>query len=959
MTSTADEKTNGTLVNAGTGSTTSSVSAARPVRFSLSASTHYGQHIHIVYTTSLNVPLSDCTVYPLHYEHQDTWVVTLSNVSKKLRYKYVLRHDDPFIDGIWETGPERQIDPSSFAPLASSFMVRDVWRASPDSSSEIFSTAAFTRVLFRTNPSVGLRVLETRNSTALSSALSMSVRAFVVVFRVFVERVQQGDVVHVVGNIPELGDDDPTGAVPLADTHAPTWEASIAISCRSSSPILFRYVIKRGDEIVARDQRCRELQLSKSDESYLKSSSGTCSVVYAPAEGSFKFESSWRGAGIALPVFSIRSHTSCGVGEFNDLIKLVDFCRTAGYQLLQLLPINDTNVFNDSRDSYPYSAVSSFALHPQYIHIDQIGPLPEELYDEYEKERTRLNAKSEVDVVDVMRVKSRFVRELYKANRDKFLHSPEFTQWFKENKGWLVPYALFRFFMTINGTAHYEYWGTRKKFDLKELEDLADPSSFHFDYIGVVYFTQFHLHNQLKAAADYAAENGVVFKGDLPIGVNRFCVDTWVNPHLFRLQMQAGAPPDYFSKFGQNWLFPTYDWDVMKKENYEWWRARLGHMARYFHAYRIDHILGFFRIWEIPQRFRTGMSGRFYPAYAISRQEIESLGLWDIERCAQPYVHDGLLQHMFHDDWWKIKEQYFEPKYGRLSFKDQYNTERKVEASLKLSEDATENERQRADGIKDRLFELLNNVCLLQDEHDGNLFHPRFMMEATSSHSELPSEDWKRSLLHMQDDYMQKRQNELWKRNGLERLPMMKAASDMLVCGEDLGMVPECVPHVMDRTCILGLAVQRMPAGDAEFGIPSTYKYECVATTSSHDTSTFRGWWEELSEDMRMRYWQDVMQCNGQQRPPEICTPDIVQWAIEDHLKSPAMWAVFPLQDIFGMDGDLRRKDVKSEQINDPSNPNHVWNFRLHIDIEEVMKRKEFMEKLSALNEKHKRGKVY
>lgn len=959
MSTAVDHESNGSVRDPTFGPTLTSDPRLRPVRFSLSISTHYGQHIHLVYTTSPDVPLRDCTIYPLQYEHPDRWVITLSNVYGTLRYKYILLHDDPFIDPIWEAGPERFITLSLIAPLASNFMVRDKWRASPDSASEIFSTDAFTRVLFRTNPTIGLKLLETRISTALSTALSMTPRAIVVIFRVFVERVQQGDVVHVVGNIPELGDDDPTAAIPLADTHSPTWQAAIATSHHSSSPILFRYIIKRGGTTVAQDQCYRELHLSKADESFLNSSSGTCSVVYAPSEDSFKFELPWRGAGIAIPVFSIRSRTSCGVGEFMDLIKFVDFCKAAGYQLLQLLPINDTNVFDDYRDSYPYSAVSSFALHPQYLNIDQLGPLPGDLQKEYEKERTRLNEKCEVDVVDVMRSKNRLIRELYKLNRDKFLHSPEFTQWFSQNQNWLVPYALFRFFMTINGTAQYDLWGCRKKYDAIELSDLTHQSSFHFDYIGVVYFTQFYLHKQLKAAADYAAENGVVFKGDLPIGVNRFCTDTWVNPHLFRLHMQAGAPPDYFSKFGQNWLFPTYDWDVMKKDNYGWWRSRLGHMARYFHAYRIDHILGFFRIWEIPQCFRTGMSGRFFPAYAISRQEIESTGLWDIERCTKPYVHDGLLQHLFHDDWWKIKEEYFQPMHGRLSFKEKYNTEKKVEAALTLSEDATEQERQRADVVKKKLFELLNNVCLLQDEDDENLFHPRFMMQTTSSYTELPADNWKRSLLQMQEDYIHKRQNELWRRNGLERLPMMKSASNMLVCGEDLGMVPECVPDVLERTCILGLAVQRMPSGDAEFGIPSKYKYECVATTSSHDTSTFRGWWEEIPADVRMRYWTDVMQCNGQQRPPENCTPDIVQWVIEDHLKSPAMWAIFPLQDVLGIDKNLRRKDAKSEQINDPSNPNHVWNFRLHIAIDEVMENEEFMENLLSMNKKHKRGAIY
>lgn len=354
------------------------------------------------------------------------------------------------------------------------------------------------------------------------------------------------------------------------------------------------------------------------------------------------------------------------------------------------------------------------------------------------------------------------------------------------------------------------------------------------------------------------------------------------------------------------------------------------------------------------------MSGRFYPAHAISRNELESVGLWDIDRCTKPYVHDGILQQTFGDEWWNIKEKFFEPSHGnRLQFKKVYNTEKKIEKELSLPSDTPELQHMRNKKLTKKMFDIFNNVCLLVDDADENMFHPRFMMQTTSSHSELPSDDWKRVLYELQEDYMNRRQDALWKHNGLERLPMMKAASDMLVCGEDLGLIPECVPSVMAETCILSLAVQRMPAGDVDFGIPSEYKYECVATTSSHDTSTFRGWWEEISDDMRMRFWTNVMRRGGYERPPAKCTPEIMEWAIVDHLKCPAMWAIFPLQDLLGMDGSLRRKDARAEQINDPSNPNHVWCFRLHMDIEKIVENTAFTDKLRMLNKQNDRGTIY
>lgn len=936
-----------------------SASVSRPLRLCVTASTHYGQRISVAYTTTDGAQLRSDTVSSLSYEHPGVWAITLSSVKGTLRYKYLLEQEEKKPQPIWELGPDRLLDLTSLPTLAGQILIRDAWRASPDPSRDIFSTAAFTRVLFRSKATVGSKLFESREHAAFSDSLVHPPGSFVVAFRVFVERVKPGDRVCVIGDCDQLGSDNPSRAVALADVSAPLWQASVAISKRTH-PLHYRFIIQSSDGSIVEDQVRRELNLNDADQAFLHAPSGTAPIVFAPAERSFSFEKRWRGVGVALPVFSIRSQQSCGIGEFTDLLGVVDLCKATGFQLLQLLPINDTNVYNDFRDSYPYSAVSSFALHPQYINIDALGAMPDDMRKDYEKDRDRLNRLEKIDVVQVMRTKTHFIREMFKLHRDEFLLSAEFTDWFNKNQTWLVPYALFRFFMLINGTAQFDQWGIRSTYCERETAAFVDPNSFHFDHLAMVYFTQFHLHKQLSVAAEYAAENGVVFKGDLPIGVNRYCTDTWVNPQLFRLHMQAGAPPDFFSTHGQNWLFPTYDWDVMSKDNYSWWRTRLGHMANYFHAYRIDHILGFFRIWEIPQKFRTGMAGRFFPAHAISRPELESLGLWDIDRYTKPYIHDGILQKLFHDNWWKIKERFFEPLYdNRLQFKEDYDTEKKAELVLKLPVDAPEQERRYNDDVLNKLFTLFNNVCLLQDEDDENQFHPRFMMQTTSSYQELPSEEWKGALQNLQNDYMNQRQNELWKRNGLERLPMMKSASDMLVCGEDLGLIPECVPSVMDETCIVSLAVQRMPAGDVDFGIPSEYKYECVATTSSHDTSTFRGWWEEISCDMRKKYWTTVMGRNRNQEPPATCTPEIMEWAIVDHLRCPAMWAIFPLQDLLGMDADLRRKNAAAEQINDPSNPLHVWCFRLHIDVDTILGNKAFIQKLSNLNKAHGRGCTY
>lgn len=933
------------------------------LRFCVTADTRFGESIVLSGSTSILGSFSPKAAVAMSFESPGVWTIQLEQLrcAEPLQYKYGLKASQQDGGHIkWESGSARKLN-LDLRPLKGDYLVRDEWRSKPDASREIFSTAAFTDVIFRRplDDREGAKVAAARDSIALSKALVFGRGAYVARFSVFAERVLLGHEVCVCGSSETLGNDSVEDAVALSDVESPVWTGAVPMPA-GATDVSYRFLIrdKETKKLVVQDARERKLQLNEDDQKFLALKTGVAPIVLAPSECSLAYPTRWKGAGVALPVFSIRSATSCGVGEFNDLPKLVDFCVAAGYQLLQLLPINDTTSNNNYRDSYPYSAVSSFALHPQYINIEALGTMSPEMQEEYEADRKRLNSLDKIDYMKVIDVKLRYIRRMYKLQKNEFLESKEFTSWFEENQNWLVPYAAFRFLMEVNGSSNYDQWGARKSITPSAICDLAAPDTFHFDYFGVAYYTQFHLHKQLSAAAQYAAEHQVVFKGDLPIGVNRYCVDTWVNPHLFRLDMQAGAPPDFFSAHGQNWEFPTYDWDAMSKDNYAWWRSRLGHMSNFFHAYRIDHILGFFRIWEIPAQFRTGNCGRFFPAHPITRQELESLGLWDIDRYVKPYVRDGILQQTFQDEWWKVKDQFFEPLWNdRLQFKPEVDTERKIDQFFPISEDTSDSQRQHNTDMRNKFSQLFNNVCLVVDMEQPDVFHPRFMMQTTSSYAELPN-DWKAALYSLHEQYFLRRQDDLWKKNGLERLPMMKSASNMLVCGEDLGLIPNCVPSVMEETSILSLAVQRMPAGDADFGVPSEYKYECVATTSSHDTSTFRGWWEEIPTDQRRKYWTQLMKRDGK-GPPEECTPEILEWAVTDHLASPAMWTIFPLQDLLGMDSQLRREDAATEQINDPSNPDHIWCFRLHLDIETILEKKEFLQHLAQLNKTHRRGAAY
>ena len=301
----------------------------------------------------------------------------------------------------------------------------------------------------------------------------------------------------------------------------------------------------------------------------------------------------FRGAGTAVPVFSLRTADDFGIGDFRDLRPLVDWAASTGQCIIQLLPVNDTTRKGEWKDSYPYSPVSTFALHPLYLRLQDIGVKPTAAFLKQQKE---LNALPEIDYPRVFKAKMAWIRKAYETCGAADMESQAFKKFYRENIEWLP-----------------EYTGFCARRDGLEPEYYA--------------WQQFHLDRQFSEEADYARSRGVHFKGDLPIGVSSDSAEAYWHPELFNLDSSTGAPPDFFSADGQNWGFPTYNWDEMAKDDYAWWKARLRKMSRYFDAFRIDHILGFFRIWEIPAGEKSGTQGHFNPALPYSREDIEGRGL--------------------------------------------------------------------------------------------------------------------------------------------------------------------------------------------------------------------------------------------------------------------------------------------------------------------------------------------
>ena len=660
-------------------------------------------------------------------------------------------------------------------------------------------------------------------------------------------------------------------------------------------------------------------------------------------DGFINLQRSWKGAGVAIPIFSLRSEKGFGTGEFNDIKLLVDWANKTGLKLLQFLPVNDTTATHTEKDSYPYAAISAFALHPLYINLDAVaGAQHASLIRSLNKKKKSLDQHPDLEYEDVMKFKLSALKELYQAKKDAFLTDINYFDFFDMNREWLVPYAAYCFLRDKYQTADFSKWRSHKIYNEDAIQKLVSPTQSHYDEIAFHYFAQYHLHLQLKEASEYAHKKGIILKGDIPIGVSRLSCDVWVAPSLYNVNEQAGAPPDDFAVKGQNWSFPTYNWKKMQEDDYAWWRNRFEQMNNYFDSFRIDHILGFFRIWSIPVHAVEGILGRFVPAIPIHITEFDKNSVWfDHTRYCKPYITESVLQQGFGENTDKIKKIFLDVNENELyQLKEEFNTQRKVE---KYFDDPTENDLI----IKEGLFNLISNVILIEEEGSQmQQFHFRIAMQQTSSFKQLDAYTQKQ-LSDLYVNYFFIRQDAMWKKEAMKKLPALKRSTNMLICGEDLGMVPHCVPEVMKQTCILSLEIQRMPKDiKLDFSHPKSVPYLSVVTPSTHDMSTLREWWEE-DKALTQKFYNYIMGHYG--AAPEECEPSIVREIILQHLYSPAMWSIFQIQDILGMSEKLRRKNFYEERINQPSDPNHFWKYRMHIPLEELIRQKDFTKELKNL----------
>ncbi len=745
-----------------------------------------------------------------------------------------------------------------------------------------------------------------------------------IIFRILCSQLPEGYDIGVTGDKEALGNWNPERAIIMEHVVSHEWMTCVSAE---NLPVPFEYKF-----IAVSQEKNREPLWEPGRNRQWQRNPDKTQIMALP-EAEIRLEQKpLRLAGCAIPVFSLRSESSFGAGDFGDLKKFIDWAALTHQKAVQILPINDSTTTHKWTDSYPYKSISVYALHPMYMDLNRLGKLKDsQKQAQFDVLQKKLNSCPDVDYEQTNNAKREFLRLKYQEDHARLIQTDEFKAFLCKNSEWLIPYAAYCYLRDKHHTPDFTEWPEYSIYRKEEIEKLCSPDNKEYDDIAVHFYIQYHLHNQLLDAGNYARQKGIILKGDIPIGVNRYSVESWTEPHYFNLNGQAGAPPDPFSANGQNWGFPTYNWKRMEEDNYIWWQKRLGKMAEYFTAYRIDHILGFFRIWEIPRHSVHGLLGQFVPSLPMSPQEIESFGLPFREQFfTRPYIDEELLNRIFENEKVWVKDEFLQKSENNTyKLKPEFSTQRQVEQHFKGRTD------KRGIRMREGLYSLISNVLFVPDRNRPNRYHPRIAAQTDYLYTRLDRYE-KEAFDRLYEHYYYQRHNQFWYKEAMKKLPVLTQCTPMLACGEDLGMIPECVPWAMKELRILSLEIERMPkAPGYEFGNTDKYPYGSVCTLSTHDMSTLREWWEE-SAVRTEHYCHNVLKEHGP--VPKTANGNICRQIIQKELDSPSMLCILSFQDWTSIDEQIRCKDVRCERINVPSNPLNYWHYRMHVTIEQLMK---------------------
>ncbi len=879
--------------------------------FNIEYRTNWGEEVRLAGLSAKSLPMH--TTDGIYWTAELELEVPQEGLA--INYNYQIEQNGVITRKEWDNFP-RSLFLSGISKKR--YRINDCWKNIPEQLH--FYSSAFTEALLA-HPE--------RDSYPKSYKKGLVIKAYA-------PRLNKDYCLGICGNQKALGNWSPEKPALMSNANFPEWQAELDAS-KLKYPLEYKFVLY--------NKRTRKVECWENNPNrYLADPEIKSNETSVISDRYVHFDiPAWKGAGVAIPVFSLKSEKSFGVGDFGDLKRMIDWAVCTHQQVIQILPINDTTMTHTWTDSYPYNSISIYAFHPMYADLKQMGTLKDkEAAAAFGRKQKELNSLAAIDYEAVNRTKWEFFRLIFRQEGEKVLASKGFNDFFETNKEWLQPYAAFSYLRDAYRTPDFREWPKYSVYNAQEIEKMCRPDTADYPHIALYYFVQYHLHLQLLAATRYARQQGVVLKGDIPIGISRNSVEAWTEPHYFNLNGQAGAPPDDFSVNGQNWGFPTYNWDVMEKDRYAWWMKRFQKMAEYFDAYRIDHILGFFRIWEIPMHAVHGLLGQFVPSLPMSREEMESFGFTFREEYLEPFIHESFLGQVFGPYADRVKQTFLQPcgEPGHYRMKPGFETQQEVKQFFADKND------EESIWIRDGLYSLISNVLFVADNKEADKYHPRISAQRDFLFRTLSEAD-KNAFNRLYDQYYYHRHNDFWHRQAMKKLPQLTQSTRMLVCGEDLGMIPACVASVMNDLRILSLEIQQMPKNPMhEFGHLDEYPYRSVCTISTHDMSTLRGWWEEDCQQTQ-RYYNTMLGHYG--TAPTAATPEVCEEIVRNHLKSNSILCILSLQDWLSMDGKWRNPDVQAERINVPSNPRNYWQYRMHVTLEQLMKAQSLNSKIRQL----------
>lgn len=884
------------------------------IHFILNYSTEFGQDLRL---NIFDGKAAEPTSYGMNTADGKTWQcdIEMKKAPERADYFYSLDNSGHEERHEWQTVTHR-IELN--CKRAKEYTVYDRWIDIPQDS--YLYSSAFTDCVNR-------RHHEEIKPTDYRKTLRLVVRA---------PQLRKGEHLLVCGEHSHMGNWQPDYAIRMYEHNYNEWIADLdreAFGDRKETELKFIATDDKGNTLWETGFN-RKLALPEMKEGEV--------CIYEMDQAFFEIYDT-KLAGTLIPVFSLRSKGSFGVGDFGDLKMMIDWIAETNQKVLQILPVNDTTSTHTWTDSYPYSAISIFALHPQFADLRQLPAIKDrKKAEDYEALREELNALKQIDYERVNNAKTEYLRIIFKQEGEEAMKTDGFKEFMKENEHWIAPYAKYCSLRDKYGCVDFAKWKGNEQWNEADRKALLDPKTKEFKEVAFYYYVQFILNNQMRAAHEYAMARGVILKGDIPIGVNRNGCDVWHEPQYYNLNSQAGAPPDAFSINGQNWGFPTYNWQRMIDDGCQWWIRRFQNMSKFFDAYRIDHVLGFFRIWAIPTTCVHGLLGQFAPALAMTREEIEGYGLhFQEELFTKPFIARWVVDRVFGIHAEEVIGKYLNHEHDDIfSLKPEYDTERKIEAAFAGKDTDTDI------WIRDGLYALAADVLFVRDINDSNKFHPRITAQLNFMYEALVDSD-KEKFNRLYNDYYYRRNNNFWYSEAMKKLPVLVQATRMLVCAEDLGMVPDCVAWVMDELRILSLELQQMPKDPkVKFGELWKNPYRSVCTLSTHDMPTLRQWWDEDWDRTQIYYSSQL--CRGGAAPHPL--PGwLAKEIITNQLTCPSMLCILSLQDWFAIDEKLRLADADAERINIPANPRHYWRYRMHVNIEDLINNKEYNDNIKEL----------